>query len=68
MSGNSKKSYFWKHCYRRIDWQFNRQSRGLSIGTADRNRLLCDKCKNRKICMGQSETMQKYFPRMAERC
>lgn len=51
MSKNSKKSYLWKHCFRRKDWMYNRRQGGFPTGKADLIRLVCKTCNHQKLCL-----------------
>ena len=54
MSKNSKKSYLWKHCFRRKDWTYNRKRSGASVCKLDLDIAVCSKCNNRCICLPKS--------------
>lgn len=61
MTNTKKKTYFWKHCFRRKDWLFNRKQAGLSSGQKELLLILCSKCKYQKTCLQKAKPQRSFF-------
>jgi hypothetical protein len=51
MTQKTKPTFTYKHCFHRKDWAYNRRRSGLSTCKKDMDRLLCDLCKHRQMCL-----------------
>jgi hypothetical protein len=52
MATKNRKTPHFLHCFKRKDWNHNRKLAGLSTGKKERERLLCEPCKQYHLCFG----------------